>query len=89
MYLTFNLQAKLRSEDLAFSIVDYRFSLYRKDFDFFKLNFYALGWTVGCSVEVKLHEYLEGTPNQGRGRLSKTSSHCALYFVSFFLLSLL
>lgn len=22
------------------------------------------GWTVGCSVEVKLHEYLEGTPNQ-------------------------
>jgi len=22
------------------------------------------GWTVGCSVEVKLHEYLEGTANQ-------------------------
>ncbi|XP_023328945.1 rab-like protein 3 [Eurytemora carolleeae] len=22
------------------------------------------GWTVGCSVEVKLHEYLEGTVNQ-------------------------
>lgn len=23
-------------------------------------------WTVGCSVEVKLHEYKEGTPNQRR-----------------------
>ncbi|XP_011146776.1 rab-like protein 3 isoform X3 [Harpegnathos saltator] len=23
-------------------------------------------WTVGCSVEVKLHEYREGTPNQRR-----------------------
>ncbi|XP_011330727.1 rab-like protein 3 isoform X2 [Ooceraea biroi] len=23
-------------------------------------------WTVGCSVEVKLHEYKEGTPNQKR-----------------------
>jgi Rab-like protein 3 len=22
------------------------------------------GWTVGCSVEVKLHEYKEGTPSQ-------------------------
>lgn len=21
-------------------------------------------WTVGCTVEVKLHEYKEGTPNQ-------------------------
>ncbi|XP_022913067.1 rab-like protein 3 [Onthophagus taurus] len=24
----------------------------------------APGWTVGCSVEVKLHEYKEGTPEQ-------------------------
>ncbi|XP_076662531.1 rab-like protein 3 [Halictus rubicundus] len=23
-------------------------------------------WTIGCSVEVKLHEYKEGTPNQRR-----------------------
>lgn len=23
-------------------------------------------WTVGCSIEVKLHEYKEGTPNQRR-----------------------
>ncbi|XP_011300519.1 rab-like protein 3 isoform X1 [Fopius arisanus] len=23
-------------------------------------------WTIGCSVEVKLHEYKEGTPNQKR-----------------------
>ena len=22
------------------------------------------GWTIGCSVEVKLHEYKEGTPDQ-------------------------
>ncbi|KAK9728658.1 hypothetical protein QE152_g17118 [Popillia japonica] len=24
----------------------------------------APGWTIGCSVEVKLHEYKEGTPGQ-------------------------
>lgn len=23
------------------------------------------GWTIGCSAEVKLHEYKEGTPSQG------------------------
>lgn len=23
-------------------------------------------WTIGCSVEVKLHEYKQGTPNQRR-----------------------
>ncbi|XP_036342041.1 rab-like protein 3 isoform X1 [Rhagoletis pomonella] len=30
------------------------------------------GWTVGCNIEVKLHEYKEGTPQQ------------QLYFIEFF-----
>ncbi len=25
---------------------------------------FVLGWTIGCSVEVKIHEYLEGTASQ-------------------------
>ena len=30
---------------------------------------FILGWTIGCSVEVKIHEYLEGTASQVKMRI--------------------